>query len=143
MRCGSSEYFDADLQRCVSQPTCPLRSIWNQSKLACICSVQGEYLISGSCQSCQSNQGWNGTQCVCRTGYYFIGNSNQCSTCSINSTYNSTIRQCVCNRGFYGNGVESCSTCHATCGRCTGPEVDKCTECYDVSYTFNSGRCTR
>jgi len=72
-KCSTGSYFDDTLKKCVPQPTCPQGAQWDQSKLQCICSISGQYLINGSCQACGTNAGWNGSKCVCRTGFFLIG----------------------------------------------------------------------
>lgn len=124
----------------MAQPTCPSGAEWNQVKLRCECKIADQYLISGTCQSCIANAAWNGTQCVCRTGFFLIG--TECLTCDINSFYNSTLKNCVCNRGFYGDRT-SCLKCDATCGRCSGPNANQCLDCTDVSLTLNNGVCSK
>lgn len=134
--CNSGYYLDGT--ECKKSGTCPPRATWDQTKLLCVCTVTGEYLINGTCQTCQSNSAWNGTQCVCRSGYFLI--NNVCTTCSSNSQY---IRgQCVCNFGYFGNG-QVCTACHSTCGTCTNSSSNGCLTCVNASYTFSSGICTQ
>ena len=116
---------------------CPARSTWNPSKLLCVCTTTGEYLISEICQTCPENSSWNGTQCTCRTGFFPIAGS--CVECSSNSKFVSG--QCVCNFGFFGNGL-TCTACHSTCGTCSGTLSTNCLTCVNASYVFSSGVCT-
>ena len=85
--------------KCKKSISCPPRSVWNQKKLECECTVDDEHLIGNVCKPCGDYEGWNGKECVCRTGYYKI--KGVCRTCDSNSYYNG--RDCICNHGYYGN----------------------------------------
>jgi hypothetical protein len=128
------------LKKCIVQPTCPQGAQWDQSKLQCICSISGQYLINGLCQTCGVNSGWNGLKCVCRTGFYLI--AGECVTCDINSNYNATLQNCICNRGFYGDRTQ-CLKCDSSCGKCSGPNANQCLDCVDVSYSLLNGVCSK
>jgi proprotein convertase subtilisin/kexin type 5 len=140
-KCPVGSYFDETLKKCVVQPTCPLGAEWNQAKLQCQCTQAGVYLINGTCKSCDANAAWNGSRCVCRTGFFLI-NGKDCLTCDLNSFYNSTLQDCVCNRGFYGDR-NLCQKCDATCGKCSGPNANQCLDCADVSLTLSNGVCAK
>lgn len=139
--CKDGYYMEAGI--CKLVPKCPIRTKWNPNKLTCECSVAGEYMINGACTPCRDNEGWNGKECACTTGYYKV--NGVCITCAPNSFY--TGKDCSCNIGFYGDGRNKCNKCHSSCGKCTGPAEDQCTMCSDVSYTFikkgDCGICTR
>ncbi len=94
-------------------------------------------MISEICQTCPENSLWNGTQCICRTGFFPIAGS--CVECSSNSKFVSG--QCVCNFGFFGNGL-TCTACHSTCGTCSSTLSTNCLTCVNASYVFSSGVCT-
>lgn len=69
----------------------------------CVCN-KGFYMVRGVCQSCHSNEVYNGIECVCLNGYTRNQN-NQCVTnaipvCSLNEVYSYTQRQCVCLNGY-------------------------------------------
>lgn len=99
---------------CKLAPKCPPRSKWNQDKLRCDCSIGGEYMINNVCTSCKDNEGWNGKECACSTGYFKIDGA--CRQCDPNSFY--ARGDCECNLGFYGKGRDKCYKCHGSCGKC-------------------------
>lgn len=73
--CNSGFYLDG--AACTKIISCPLRSSWDSVKLVCVCAINGEYLINGSCQTCQVNSVWNGAQCACKSGFYLISGTCQ------------------------------------------------------------------
>ncbi len=60
--CITGYILDASTNQCViaNQIQCPTNSVFSQDKLKCVCSRSNEYLINNICQTCGSNQGWNG-----------------------------------------------------------------------------------
>ena len=65
------------------------------------------------CTNCDSARNFvpNGTNCICRSGYYFISANSSCNSCSVFSTNcltcsNSTCLTCASN--YFVNGT-SCS----------------------------------
>lgn len=100
-------------------------------------------MINNECAACKKNEGWNGKECACVTGFFKIG--GVCQTCDANSYYNGN--DCICNLGFYGAGKDKCNKCHSSCGKCIGPQEDQCTTCSDVSFTLTKrgdcGICSR
>lgn len=135
-KCNPGTYLEDGW--CKLNPTCPPRSKWSQDRLACLCTIPGEYLIDNTCQACKANEGWNGQICACKTGFFKI--NGVCQTCDPNTRYNG--KDCVCNLGFYGTR-DKCEKCHSTCSQCTGPAENQCTLCSDVSYNLKNGVCTR
>ncbi len=103
-----------------------------------MCTIANQFLINNICQSCGANEGWNGSKCVCSSGFFKI--NNVCRTCNINTNYNGV--DCVCNLGFFGNR-DNCASCHISCGFCNGPSSNQCTSCSDVTYTLRNGTCSR
>lgn len=132
--CNLGFYLDGT--ECKKVVSCPPRSLWDSVKLVCVCKTSGEYLINGSCQTCQQNSVWNGSQCVCSSGFYLINGT--CQQCSPNSQY--LRNQCVCNFGYFGNGL-TCSACHLTCGTCINSSANGCLTCANASYTLSSTQC--
>jgi cysteine-rich repeat protein len=81
---------------CPNVSSCPINSIWNGT--TCICN-SGWFNISGACQQCPSGTTYNGIQCV-----------NVAPVCPQNSNFNYTINQCQCNSGLFNiSGV--CQQC--------------------------------
>ena len=95
-------------------------------------------MIENECKSCNSNQGWDGVKCVCKSGLFEI--NGVCRTCDLNTNYDG--KDCICNLGFYGNR-DLCYKCHESCGKCSGPAESQCLSCSDVSYNFVNGYCVK
>ncbi len=151
--------------QCVLNVNCPFMSYWNAALQKCICNYTGQYVIDGYCQQCQQYSVYNGTACVCQTGYYMSGGfciqnctANQtwngmlcqckpgyyiiggnCMLCDVNSYYSNTQFTCVCNNGYFGTWSQ-CSKCDATCATCSGPGSNQCLTC-NSGATFNNGFC--
>lgn len=112
----------------------------------------GLNLINGVCQACPANTNWNGsacnpicvgksqwngTNCVCLSGFYLIQNS--CLPCDPNSVYNSVTQTCDCKVGYFGN-FQLCTPCDASCSTCSQTGTSSCTSCPSGT-TLNSGMC--
>lgn len=93
-------------------------------------------MINNVCQPCRTNSAWNGSACVCRTGFNLV--NGNCIQCSANSQY---LRgNCVCNLGFFGDGI-TCTPCFSTCGTCSNSFSNSCLTCVNISYTLTNGFC--
>lgn len=151
--------------QCVLSVNCPFMSYWNAALQKCTCNFTGQYVIDGYCQSCQmnsayngsacvcnsgylmsgglciqnctANQTWNGMLCQCKTGYFIIGGT--CMLCDVNSYYSNTQFTCVCNNGYFGTWSQ-CSKCDSSCATCSGPGSNQCLTC-SSSAVFNNGFC--
>lgn len=136
---------------CIINSYCPPNSYWNQATNQCLCNAFLHYVINGYCQSCPLNSQWNGTLCLCQTGYtmkdntcvcspgtYLIGST--CRACDVNAVYILSQRTCVCKGGWYGT-FDRCSQCPSSCATCSGPGNDQCITC-PVNSQFSNGFCT-
>ena len=123
--------------QCVLNVNCPFMSYYNAALQKCICNYAGQYVIDGYCQQCQQYSVYNGSACVCQTGYYISGGF--CiQNCTANQTWNGML--CQCKPGYYIIGG-TCMTCHPTCATCSGPGTNQCLTC-NTGATFNNGFCT-
>lgn len=97
-------------------------------------------MINNECKKCGLNQEWNEKErkFICQSGYNLIG--NECKACEIGEFFNGIA--CECNLGSYRNGTK-CETCHKNCGSCSGPNINQCLTCSDVTYTFKNGTCSK
>ena len=85
---------------------CPTFSSWNGS--TCLC-VSGYYPISGSCSQCPINTNWNGSACACLSGFYLSGGN--CISCPQFSTYSSIEQKCICDSGYRVSETQCTSVC--------------------------------
>lgn len=151
--------------QCLVAVNCPANSYYNTNTLQCVCNVAGQYIIDGTCQACQQFSFWNGTNCVCQTGYilnsglciqncgvnsywngfgcicntgyYIIG--GVCQICDPNSYYSNTQFTCICNNGYFGTW-NNCTKCDPSCATCSGPTSLQCLTC-PSNTIFSNGTC--
>lgn len=151
---------------CVAITYCPFDSFWNATAQRCQCNTAGQYVIDGYCQVCPPYSNWNGSACVCSSGYYLSGSScvrscvngtwngvtcvcwngyyiigGTCQHCDINSHYDNTRFTCLCNDGYFGTWNQ-CSACDSSCATCSGPGYNQCTSCR-TGYNLNNGFCVQ
>ncbi len=163
--CSCDTNYTISNGQCVAITYCPFNAFWNSTSQKCQCNTPGQYVIDGYCQVCPPNSYYNGTQCVCNSGFYMSGSlctqncvngtwngvtcvcwsgyyviSGTCRLCDANSRYDNTRFTCVCNDGYFGTW-DQCSTCASSCKTCSGPANNQCTSCPTGS-SLSNGYCT-
>ena len=122
---------------------CDVNSAYSTSAATCICNTgyYGTWNLcspcdsscltcsgpsSNQCNSCKPNATWNGSTCICWSGFNFINGA--CQQCDVNSVYSASAATCICNNGYYGTWNQ-CNLCDSTCLTCSGPATNECTTC--------------
>ena len=153
-RCVCNNGYILSNGACVVSQNCPSGSSYNPTLGRCVCAAPDQYVINGFCQTCPINSAfngsacvcnsgyqmqngicvqncvnatWNGNTCVCWSGYYII--NGVCRQCDPNSAYSNIQLTCVCNAGYYGTW-QSCTLCDSSCKTCSGAGANNCSTCH-------------
>lgn len=105
------------------------------------CAADGHYynLPNNSCGACHSS-------CYTCSGSSF----NQCITCPTTGTiykktiegYTLCVTDCTLVDGYYNDIPNKvCGVCDASCKKCSGPNSNQCTECFDDFFVNASNKC--
>ncbi|CAD8134764.1 unnamed protein product [Paramecium octaurelia] len=145
-KCYKSQKF----QRTIDTFGCDYKKCDKYDDGKCYSCVDGYYLQNSICYlctypciECQSSkkckkcsQGYKLSndkciQCTVPLCKDCDSNSNQCSQCVNNATYNSSIQECVCNASYFQVSGQ-CKQCISICGTCSN-SYNNCATCKSVS----------
>ena len=163
-RCVCVSGYSMSNGACVRDVWCPYNSAWNSTLQRCVCKNQGMYVIDNVCRPCKLYSSWNGSACVCDSGYHNVSgicskictdgtwngqicvcnpgygfSGGVCKRCSPYAYYNNVQKKCVCHDGYWGDGVV-CTICDSSCKTCSGPGNTNCTSC--SSGSVSGGKCS-
>ncbi|MBL9115505.1 MAG: hypothetical protein JNJ83_10915 [Verrucomicrobiaceae bacterium] len=99
-QCPEGEHYDAGLDECVEDETCPSGQVWDEALFACRDACDGDH------------EGWSAVlqQCQCDAGYHYNG-SGVCVADGVSCTgehehYDPDSNTCECDAGFYRAGAD-------------------------------------
>lgn len=115
---------------CITAFICPPNTIWNSATQSCICADPTQFLLNGACVNCIANSAWNGTSCVCNSGFHLINGA--CTTCPANNVWNGN--SCICAQGYFLIG--------GVCNLCQPNSSWNGTSCVcNAGFNFINGTC--
>jgi len=99
-------------------------------------------VYSQSDPECPAHSHWDGSQCVCDSGYMVPSGKNECVPLSQVCPANSHLEgnQCFCNSG-YGNKNGVCVPLSEFCSAGTYYYDGKCVQCAQNSHYIGEGKC--